>query len=106
MSISEEQFVVMKGKSTTDAIFALGQLQERYREGQQDLHCVFIDLEKNKRQSPKGRTVVYEREGDTREVHQIGEEHASSELHEQTHRIQWKLATTKHLLSALSCLPS
>ena len=36
----------MKGKSTTDAIFALRQLQERYREGQQDLHCVFIDLEK------------------------------------------------------------
>ena len=36
----------MKGKSTTDAIFALRQLQERYREGQQDLQCVFIDLEK------------------------------------------------------------
>ena len=37
----------MKGKSTTDAIFALRQLQERYREGQQDdVHCVFIDLEK------------------------------------------------------------
>ena len=36
----------MNGKSTTDAIFALRQLQERYREGQQDLHCVFIDLEK------------------------------------------------------------
>ena len=31
----------MKGKP-----FALRQLQERYREGQQDLHCVFIDLEK------------------------------------------------------------
>ena len=26
--------------------FALSQMQERYREGQQDLHCVFIDLEK------------------------------------------------------------
>ena len=47
MSISEEQFGFMKGKSTTDAIFALRQLQERYREGQRDLHCsVFIDLEK------------------------------------------------------------
>ena len=41
MSISEEQFRFMKGKSTTDAIFALRQLQDRYREGQQDLHCVF-----------------------------------------------------------------
>ena len=46
MSISEEQFGSVKGKSTTDAIFALRELQERYREGQQDLHCVFIDLEK------------------------------------------------------------
>ena len=46
VSISDEQFGSVKGKSTTDAIFALRQLQERYREGQQDLHCVFIDLEK------------------------------------------------------------
>ena len=46
MSISDEQFGFVKGKSTTDAIFALRQLQERYREGQQDSHCVFIDLEK------------------------------------------------------------
>ena len=46
VSISEEQFGFVKGKSTTDAIFALRQLQERYREGQQDLHCVFTDLEK------------------------------------------------------------
>ena len=36
----------MKGKSTTDAIFALRQLQERYREGQQDLHGVLIGLDK------------------------------------------------------------
>ena len=46
VSKSEEQFGFVKGKSTTDAIFALKQLQERYREGQQDLQCVFIDLEK------------------------------------------------------------
>ena len=46
VSISDEQFGSVKGKSTTDAILALRQLQERYREGQQDLHCVFIDLEK------------------------------------------------------------
>ena len=44
--ISEELFgFVVKGKSTTDAVFALRQLQEKYREEQQDLHCVFIDLE-------------------------------------------------------------
>ena len=46
LSISEEQFGFVKEQSTTDAIFALRQLQERYREGQQDLHSVFIDLEK------------------------------------------------------------
>ena len=40
VSISDEQFGFVKGKSTTDAIFALRQLQERYREGQQDLHCI------------------------------------------------------------------
>ena len=32
--------------STTDAIFALRQLTEKYREGQVSLHCVFIDLKK------------------------------------------------------------
>ena len=46
VSITDEQFGFVQAKSTTDAIFALIQLQERYREGQQDLHCVFIDLEK------------------------------------------------------------
>ena len=44
--ISEEQFVFVKGKSTTDAIVTLRQLHERYREGQHDVHCVLINLEK------------------------------------------------------------
>ena len=38
VSISDEQFGFVNGKSTTDAILALRQLQERYREGPQDLH--------------------------------------------------------------------
>ncbi|XP_037803562.1 uncharacterized protein LOC119597969 [Penaeus monodon] len=46
VNISEEQFGFMEGKSTTDAIFALRQVQERYREGHKELHGVFIDLEK------------------------------------------------------------
>jgi len=33
VEISEEQFGFMKGKSTTDAIFVLRQLQEKFREG-------------------------------------------------------------------------
>ncbi|XP_078790761.1 uncharacterized protein LOC101172684 [Oryzias latipes] len=36
----------MPRKSTTDAIFALRMLMEKYREGQKELHCVFVDLEK------------------------------------------------------------
>ena len=46
VSISEEQFGFMKGKSTTDDIFLLRQLQERYRDIQQDLPFIFIDLGK------------------------------------------------------------
>ena len=36
----------MPGKSTTDALFALRVFMEKYREGQKELHCVFVDLEK------------------------------------------------------------
>ena len=46
VNISDEQFGFMPGRSTTDAIFALRMLMEKYREGQKELHCVFIDLEK------------------------------------------------------------
>ena len=51
MSISDEKFGFVKGKSTTDAMFALRQLQERHREGQQDLHSVFLDLENHTTES-------------------------------------------------------
>jgi len=46
VNISEQQFGFIPGRSTTDAVFALRQLGEKYREGQRNLHCVFIDLEK------------------------------------------------------------
>ena len=36
----------MPGKKTTDAMFALRMLMEKYREGQRELHCVFVDLGK------------------------------------------------------------
>ena len=35
----------MPGKGTTDAMFALRILVEKYREGQRKLHCI-LDLEK------------------------------------------------------------
>ena len=41
------------GKSITDAIFALKMLAEKYREGQRQLHCVFIDLEKAYDRAPR-----------------------------------------------------
>ena len=44
--ICEQQYGFMSGKSTTDAMFALRVLMERYREGEKELHCVFVDLEK------------------------------------------------------------
>ena len=44
--ISTNQFSFMPGRSTTEAIFLIRQVIERYREQKKDLHLVFIDLEK------------------------------------------------------------
>ena len=46
LTFGEQQSGFMPGKSTTDALFALRVLMEKYREGQKELHCVFVDLEK------------------------------------------------------------
>ena len=46
LTLSNQQYGFMPGKSTTDALFALRVLMEKYREGQKELHCVFVDLEK------------------------------------------------------------
>ena len=46
VNISQEQFGFMPGRSTTDAIFALRQVVEKYREGRQNVHCVLTDMEK------------------------------------------------------------
>ena len=48
----------MPGKGTTDAVFALRMLMEKYRKGQRELHCVFVDLEKAYDRVP---SVVYDR---------------------------------------------
>ena len=45
-TIGDEQFGVMTGRGTTDAIFSVRQLMEKHREKQKRLHMVFIDLEK------------------------------------------------------------
>ena len=36
----------MPGKETTDVMFALRMLMEKYRKDQRELHFVFMDLEK------------------------------------------------------------
>ena len=46
VEISKQQYGFMPGKGTTDAMFALRMLMEKYRKGQRELHCVFVDLEK------------------------------------------------------------
>ena len=46
VEISEQQYGFMPGKGTTDAMFALRMLMEKYREDQKELHCVFVDQEK------------------------------------------------------------
>ena len=46
VEISKQQYGFMPGKGTTDAMFALRILMKKYREGQRELHCVFVDLEK------------------------------------------------------------
>ena len=46
VEISKQQYGSMPGKGTTDAMFALRMLMETFREGQRELHCVFVYLEK------------------------------------------------------------
>ena len=42
----EEQYGFVAGKGTTDVIFILRQLQEKYLENDKELCLVFVDLEK------------------------------------------------------------
>ena len=46
VEISKQEYEFMPEKGTTDAVFALRMFMEKYREGQRELHCVFVDLEK------------------------------------------------------------
>ena len=46
VEINKQQYRFMPGKGTNDAMFALRMLMEKYREGQRQLHCVFVNLAK------------------------------------------------------------
>ena len=47
VEINKQQYGFMLGKGTTDAMFALKMLMEKYRKSQRELHCVFMDQEKD-----------------------------------------------------------
>ena len=51
--IGEQQFGFMPGRSTTDAIFCLRMLLEKWTEGQKAVHCAFIGLEKAYNRVPR-----------------------------------------------------
>ena len=44
--VSKNQFDFIPGRSTIEAIFLIRQLMERHQEQKNDLHMIFIDLEK------------------------------------------------------------
>ena len=44
--VVEQQFGFMPGRSSTDTIFSLWMLLEKWKEGQKGVHCVFVDLKK------------------------------------------------------------
>ncbi|XP_065315412.1 uncharacterized protein LOC135924285 [Gordionus sp. m RMFG-2023] len=45
IEIGETQFSFIPGRSTTDAIYAIWKVSEKYREKNKKLHMVFLDLE-------------------------------------------------------------
>ena len=53
VTIAEQQFGFMPGRSTTDAIFCLRMLLEKWTEGQKAVHCAFIDLKKAYNRVPR-----------------------------------------------------
>jgi hypothetical protein len=46
VKISDNQYGFQRGKSTTEPMFCLRMLQEKFREHNKELHMVFVDLEK------------------------------------------------------------
>lgn len=50
MNMREDQIILMDGCSTIDAIFAVRKLMEKYGEWQQNVHSVFIDLDRHMRE--------------------------------------------------------
>ncbi len=58
VQISSQQCGFVKGKATTDAIFAVRQLVEKFTEKKQPLHLAFLDLEKAFDRTPRGAIIM------------------------------------------------
>ena len=59
VAVSKEQIGFMPGRSTTDPLFSLRQLIEKYREGNTNLILVLIDLEKAYDRNPRSEVWSY-----------------------------------------------
>ena len=53
VSIDDSQFGFVPGRGTTDAIFVVRQLQEKYLAANKRLYMAFVDLEKASDQVPQ-----------------------------------------------------
>ena len=53
LTFSEQQCGCMPGRSTIDVLFALRGLMEKSREGQNELHCAFVELDKAYNKVPR-----------------------------------------------------
>ena len=53
INISENQFSFMSERTTVESIYILRRLMERYREKKNDLHIIFINLEKTYGKVPR-----------------------------------------------------
>ncbi|KAI0496894.1 hypothetical protein KFK09_023220 [Dendrobium nobile] len=52
-NVSQNQFGFMPGRSTMEVMHLLRGLLEKYRENKEDLHIIFIDLEKAYDKAPR-----------------------------------------------------
>ena len=57
VSIDNSQFGFVPGRGTTDAIFVVRQLQEKYLAANKRLYMAFVDLEKAFESTSKGHLV-------------------------------------------------
>ena len=62
VEVAEEQFGFMPGRGTTNAIFNVSQITEKYRVKERDLHMVVIDLKKEYGSVPREELWRYLRE--------------------------------------------